>query len=265
MTRPRRPRAAASASLVLLAALSLSACTAADAGTEPTSGAAVAPQTVTVLAAASLTDVFTEIADDFEAAHPGVKVSLSFAGSSTLAEQVLEGAPADVLATANEATMAQVSDQIGTDPQIFATNTLTIAVPSGDPAGIGGLADLTRDDVRLVVCAPQVPCGAATQKVADAEGVTLSPVSEESNVTDVLGKVASGEADAGIVYVTDLARADGVEQVALDGADAAVNLYPITSLPGGDGSPTSLADAFVQAVLSDAGQAVLARAGFGAP
>lgn len=223
------------------------------------------PATLTVLAASSLADVMATIAAGFEADHPDVQVVVSFAGSSTVAAQVLEGAPADVLATADEASMAPVSVEFGIEPLIFATNTLTIAVPAGNPAGITGVDSLSDAGVALVVCAPQVPCGAATALVAEASGVTLSPVSEESNVTDVLGKVASGEAEAGIVYATDLARADGVEEIALAHADAAVNRYPIAALPGASGSPSQHAREFVAAVLSSEGRAALAAAGFGAP
>ncbi|WP_062201825.1 molybdate ABC transporter substrate-binding protein [Demequina salsinemoris] len=240
-----------------LVALGLTACAAPDDESED--------QTLTVLAAASLTDVFTEIAADFEETHPHVHVQLSFAGSSTLAQQVLEGAPADVIATANEATMALVADELDIEPHVFATNVLTIVVAEGNPAGIDELSDLTDDDTRLVICAPQVPCGAATALVAEAAGVELSPVSEEANVTDVLGKVASGEADAGIVYVTDIARAEGVEAVALPDAEAGVNLYPIAALPDGSGAEEVTADAFVAAVLSDASEQTLAAAGFGTP
>ncbi len=221
------------------------------------------PEVLTVLAAASLTDVMTQLVADFEADHSDVQVAVSFAGSSTLASQVLEGAPADVLATADESTMALVEAELDIDPKIFATNTLTIAVPAGNPGGITGMASLSDAAVALVTCAPQVPCGAATALVAEASGITLSPVSEESNVTDVLGKVASGETDAGLVYVTDLARADGVEQVDLEHADAAVNRYPIAALPGASGPPSQHAREFVAAVLSSEGRAVLADAGFG--
>ncbi len=249
------------ASLVALAAVMCASVTACAAVPDDDAE----EQTLTVFAAASLTEVFTQIADEFEASHPGVEVTLSFAGSSTLAQQVIEGAPADVLATANEATMAQVSDVMEIEPLIFASNTLTIAVPEGNPAGITGITDLTREDVRLVVCAPQVPCGTATETVERATRVALSPVSEESNVTDVLGKVASGEADAGIVYVTDIARADGVAQVDLEGSDVAVNLYPIAALPRDGDAPTMLADEFVAAVLSDASREILESAGFTTP
>lgn len=223
------------------------------------------PETLTVLAASSLADVMITIVSDFEADHPDVNVAVSFAGSSTLASQVLEGAPADVLATADEATMATVSGELEIEPQIFATNTLTIAVPAGNPGGITGVESLSDAGVVLVTCAPQVPCGAATALVAESSGATLSPASEESNVTDVLGKVASGEADAGIVYATDLARADGVEEVALEHADAVVNRYPIAALPHASGSPSQHAREFVAAVLSSEGRAALAAAGFGAP
>ncbi|WP_084073522.1 molybdate ABC transporter substrate-binding protein [Demequina sp. NBRC 110052] len=250
----RAPRFAA----VGAAALALAACA-------PTALPEGRPETLTVLAASSLAEVMTTIVSDFEADHPDVNVAVSFAGSSTLASQVLEGAPADVLATADEATMATVSDELEIEPQIFATNTLTIAVPAGNPGGITGVDSLSDAGVVLVTCAPQVPCGAATALVAEASGATLSPVSEESNVTDVLGKVASGEADAGIVYATDLARADGVEEVALEHADAVVNRYPIAALPHASGSPSQHAREFVAAVLSSEGRAVLAAAGFGAP
>ncbi len=243
--------------IVGLMALGLTACAAPDDENRD--------QTLTVLAASSLTDVLTEIAQDFEATHPHVDVQLSFAGSSTLAQQVLEGAPADVIATANEATMRLVADELDIEPHVFATNVLTIVVPEGNPAGIDSVDDLTDASTRLVICAPQVPCGAATARVAEAAGVDLSPVSEEANVTDVLGKVASGEADAGIVYVTDIGRAEGVEAIALAHAEAGINLYPIAVLPGSGGAQDVTADAFVASVLSDAAEATLADAGFGIP
>jgi molybdate transport system substrate-binding protein len=218
--------------------------------------------TLQVFAAASLTEVFDEIAQDFEAANPGTNVEFNFAGSSDLATQITEGAPADVFASANEKQMDAVGDAV-TDPQLFATNTLTIVVPQDNPAGITGLQDLTNAGVKLVICAPEVPCGAATVTLEENEGVTLAPVSEESNVTDVLGKVASGEADAGIVYVTDIARAAGVKSVDLQGAAKVVSAYPIGTL-GASEHPDE-AQAFVDWVLSDAGQATLAEYGFGAP
>ncbi|MEJ5946989.1 molybdate ABC transporter substrate-binding protein [Pseudokineococcus basanitobsidens] len=222
--------------------------------------------TVTVFAAASLTEVFDELAATFEGQHPGVEVETSYAGSSDLATQITEGAPADVFASADERTMQEVVDAglAGDEPQTFATNVLTVVTPPDDPAGIGTSADLARPGARVVVCAPQVPCGAATQRVEEATGLALAPVSEEGSVTDVLGKVTSGQADAGVVYVTDARRAgDDVREVPLDGADAAVNTYPLAPLA--DARDPETAAAFVDLVVSAEGQRVLADAGFGAP
>ncbi|NNU26022.1 molybdate ABC transporter substrate-binding protein [Isoptericola sediminis] len=225
--------------------------------------------TLTVFAAASLTAAFEEIAADFEADYPGVDVQLNLAGSSSLVAQVQQGAPADVVATADTATMdTLVADDLVGIPQAFATNTLEIAVPSGNPAGVTTLQDLTVPAVNLVVCAPEVPCGAATTDVVDHAGLTLHPVSEEQSVTDVLGKVTAGEADAGLVYVTDVARAgDRVEGIPFDEADAAVNTYPIATVgrTGQSADQADRAQQFVDAVLSPDGQAVLADLGFAAP
>jgi molybdate transport system substrate-binding protein len=236
----------------LLAVAALSAC----AGGEPHD------ETLRVFAAASLTDAFEEIAEDFEAASDGVTVEFNFAGSSDLAVQITEGAPADVFASANEKQMEAVGDAVPT-PELFASNTLTIVVPADNPAGITGLADLASSDVTLVTCAPEVPCGAATATLEETQGVDLQPVSEEANVTDVLGKVASGEADAGIVYVTDIARGEGVTQIELAGAAEVLNYYPIGVLA--DSENSAAAAAFVEWVLSEDGQSVLASYGFAAP
>jgi molybdate transport system substrate-binding protein len=222
--------------------------------------------TITVFAAASLAGAFTELAGDFEAANPGTAVELSFAGSSALVTQILEGAPADVFASADAANMAKVTDAAlnAGEPVDFATNSLEIAVAPGNPARIGSLADLADPGLKLVVCAPAVPCGAATAAVATDAGVRLSPVSEESSVTDVLGKVSSGEADAGLVYVTDVLGSRGaVQGVPFDGAERAVNGYPIVALD--DSAAPEVARAFVRFVTGAAGRAVLADAGFGAP
>lgn len=219
-----------------------------------------------VLAASSLTAPFEEIADEFEAEHPGVEVRLSFAGSSDLVAQVREGAEADVLATADTRTMGEARDAgLAADaPSIFAANTLVIAVPPGNPAGVRDLADLSRPGLDLVRCAPEVPCGAAADRVADAAGVRLAPVSEEQSVTDVLAKVRAGEADAGLVYVTDVRAADGeVDAVAIPEAAAAVNHYPIAALEGSE--RPDLARAFVDLVLGVVGRRTLADHGFGPP
>ena len=220
---------------------------------------------LTVFAAASLSGAFTEIAEQVERSEPGVSIRLSFGGSTGLVDQLAGGAPADVFAAADVVTMDRAVDAglVAGEPVPFATNVLTLITPPGNPAGITGL-DASLDGARLVVCADGVPCGSATRELAEAVGVELRPVSEESAVTDVRGKVTSGEADAGIVYVTDaLAAADRVEQVPIAGADTAPNVYPIAVLDrAADSAP---ARRFVDAVTGPAGRAVLAEHGFGPP
>jgi len=229
------------------------------------SGAGAAPSgTITVYAAASLKAAFTDLARTFEAGHPGAKVTLSFAGSSDLVSQISQGAPADVFASADTANMQKLQDAGLADgaPKDFATNTLAIAVPPGNPAGIAALKDLGRPGTKLVICARQVPCGAATAQVAQAAGITLSPVSEENAVTDVLGKVTAGEADAGLVYGTDIkAAGNKVEGIQIPESESAVNTYPIAGVATGRNKPT--ARAFVDLVAGPEGQKVLAAAGFG--
>lgn len=231
-------------------------------------GPAGAPEarTLTVSAAASLTGTFTELAATFEAADPGVEVVLNFAGSSDLSSQILNGAPADVFASANNAQMQVVSDAglVAGEPEIFVTNRLQIAVPTGNPGGVAAFADLANPELTLVVCAPQVPCGAATETIEENTGVVLTPVSEEPDVRSVLSKVTSGEADAGLVYVTDVISAEGeVDGVDFPEADAALNEYPIAALAGAP--EPELAAAFVELVRSAEGAAVLEAAGFGTP
>ncbi len=222
--------------------------------------------TLTVYAAASLTTTFEELAERFEESHDGVDVELSFAGSSDLVAQIQSGAPADVFASADEANMDKLTaDGLqGSEPRVFATNTLQIATPPDDPAGVGSLADLADPDLNLVVCAPEVPCGAAAVRLAEEAGVTLAPDSEEQSVTDVLGKVTSGEADAGLVYVTDVVAAgDDVRGIDVPEARSVVNAYPIATVA--DSDEADLAQEFVDLVLGDEGQQVLADAGFGRP
>lgn len=222
--------------------------------------------TLTVYAASSLTAAFGEIAEEFEAEHEGVDVKLDFGGSSDLVTQIQNGAPADIFASADTANMDKlVQDGLtGADPQDFATNVLEIAVPPGNPAGVQTLADLAEPGLKLVVCAPEVPCGAAAQQVAQVAGVTLDPVSEEQSVTDVLGKVTSGEADAGLVYVTDVAGAgDDVEGITFPESKQVVNVYPIAPVAASD--QAELAQEFVDLVLGDTGQQILQDAGFGQP
>ncbi len=220
-------------------------------------------ETLTVFAAASLKGTFTELADQFENDHPGVTVELSFAGSSDLVAQIQNGAPADVLAAADTTTMDQAGDLV-VDPVDFATNVLQIATPPDDPAGVTSLQDLARPGTQVVVCAPAVPCGSATVALEKAAGVDLRPVSEEQSVTDVLNKVISGEADAGLVYVTDVRSAgDAVRGVELPESSQVVNTYPIATVA--DSPQAGLAQKFVDLVTDPTGQAVLADAGFGAP
>jgi molybdate transport system substrate-binding protein len=222
--------------------------------------------TLTVYAAASLTKTFTEIGKEFEEQHQAVKVEFSFGGSSDLVSQIQQGAPADVFASADEANMEKLTgdDLQADDPVDFASNTLEIATPPGNPAGIASFADLAKDGVNIVVCAPEVPCGAAAAKAEAATGVTLHPVSEEQSVTDVLAKVSSGEADAGLVYVTDVKGAgDAVEGVTFPESGDIVNTYPIVALK--DSKNSGLAQDFVDLVTGDTGQSILEEAGFAKP
>jgi molybdate transport system substrate-binding protein len=254
---------------VAAAVVALAGCSAGTpaATSTPTNGeASTLSGEITVFAAASLTGTFTDIASEFEGANPGTSIALNFAGSSDLATQITEGAPADVFASADTKNLTTLADAglLEGDSVDFATNVLTIAVPPGNPAHIAEFADLAGADVKTVVCAPQVPCGAATEAVEAASGVTLTPVSEESSVTDVLGKVTSGEADAGLVYVTDVAAAgDAVEGIPFDETGEAVNTYPIAQV--GENANAELGAAFIDYVTGPDGQAVLNAAGFGAP
>lgn len=243
------------ACLALAAALSLSGCTA-----DPD---AEADRQLTVLAAASLSSAFPEIAEQFEEENPDVEVRLSFGGSSGLVDQIAGGAPADVFASADQTTMARAVDEgvVTSELTLFATNVLTLITPPGNPAGVTGL-DESLADTRLVVCADGVPCGTATHALAATAGVDLQPVSEESKVTDVRGKVSSGEADAGIVYRTDaIAAGETVEAVQIAGADARPNRYPLAVVEGA--ADPVLAQRFVDSVTAAAGGAVLERHGFG--
>jgi molybdate transport system substrate-binding protein len=261
------PARFASLALVGVVLASLVACSSTPEPTaDPTDAAPALSGSITVFAAASLKATFTQLATAFEDANPGTTVILNFAGSSDLVTQITEGAPADVFASADLKNMAKLTDAdvVAGDPVDFATNTLEIAVPPGNPAGIENFADLAGADVKLVICAAQVPCGAATVIIEEATGVTLAPVSEESSVTDVLGKVSSGEADAGLVYVTDVAAAgDTVEGIEFDESGEAVNTYPVATLT--DSANPEVAAAFAAFVTSKAGLAVFAAAGFGKP
>jgi molybdate transport system substrate-binding protein len=255
--------AAAATATVTLLALS-AACGGSDDSSD--SGNQSGTTTLTVFAASSLTSAFTELGKDFEADHDGVKVVFSFAGSSDLVAQIQAGAPADVFASADTNNMdTAVGDNlVNGDPVNFASNTLKIATPPGNPADVTRFQDLANSGVQVVVCAPEVPCGAATQKLEAVVGVTIHPVSEEQSVTDVLTKVESGEADAGVVFVTDVkAAGDKVTAVTFPESSQVVNTYPIATLS--DSENADLAEEFVALVTGAKGQSVLAAAGFAKP
>ncbi|TNY37625.1 molybdate ABC transporter substrate-binding protein [Thermomonospora catenispora] len=222
--------------------------------------------TVTVFAAASLTESFTELGRVFERSHPGVKVRFSFAGSSALARQIVDGAPADVFAAADHSAMQAVTDarRTAAAPRIFARNRLVIATAPGDPGGVRSLRDLADRRVTVVLCAAQVPCGAAAREALRAAGVQVAPASEEQDVKAVLTKVRMGEADAGLVYRTDVRAAGGrVRGIDFPEAAHAVNDYPIAPLTGA--SEPRHARAFVSLVTSARGRAALAERGFDLP
>lgn len=256
---------------VFVLALSLSSCAGLpDAGSPSSVPSATSASslsgTLTVFAAASLKSTFTDLAAQFEKANPKVKVSLSFDGSSTLVTQISQGAPADVFASADTNNMDKLAAAklVAGTPVNFATNQLAIAVPPSNPANITTFADVAKPGVKLVVCAPQVPCGAAAKSDAATAGLTLKPVSEELNVTSVLAKVTSGEADAGLVYSTDVQSAgDKVKGISLGLSKATINEYPIAAVEGSKNQ--DLAAAFIKLVTGASGQATLKAAGFGAP
>lgn len=248
----------------VLALVGLVAC-----GASPSSGPAtqqIVPRSLIVSAAASLSGVFDQLADQFQAANPGVSVKLNYGGSTDLAAQILQGARVDVFATANTATMNTVATAglLDSAPTVFATNQLQIVVAKGNPKSIARFADLSKPGITVVVETPQEPAGAATRNLEQATGVTLHPVSEELDVNLVLSKVATGNADAGVVYVTDVRAANGkVQAVDLPEAALVTNTYPIAVLK--NSAQPDLARQFVALVLSSTGQQVLTRAGFGRP
>ena len=254
---------ALAAGLMALAAVGLTACGNDD---EPGGGGAEVKGAITVFAAASLTGAFTTIGADFEAAHPGTEVTFNFAGSSALATQIGQGAPADVFASAAPANMATVKDAGGVEgePVTFVKNQLVIAVPKGNPKGITGLADLVKPDVKVALCAEQVPCGAAAKKALEAAAVDLTPVTFEQDVKSALSKVTLGEVDAALVYRTDAkAATSDVDGIEFGESAGAVNEYPIAVLK--DAPNKTTAQAFVDYVLSEAAETVLTGAGFQAP
>ncbi|WP_340638583.1 molybdate ABC transporter substrate-binding protein [Microbacterium protaetiae] len=253
--------AAAAASLALL----LAGCSSTPANTPAADGTAdTISGDVAVSAAASLKGAFDTAIDEFTAAHPDVKITANYDGSSTLATQINGGAKVDVFASADEANMAKVTDPgLASDPVIFARNTLVVVVPKGNPGGVTTLQDLANKDLSVVLCAPEVPCGAASQTLLKNEGVTVTPASQEQNVTAVLTKVSNDEADAGMVYKTDAATTDQVDSFVPDGADQVVNSYPIVVLK--DAPNKAAAQAFVDFITGADGQKILDSFGFDQP
>jgi molybdate transport system substrate-binding protein len=221
---------------------------------------------VTVFAAASLTESFNKIGKDFEAANPGAKVTFNFAGSSALATQINQGAPADIFASAAPANMKTVTDAGNADgtPVTFVKNQLVIAVPKGNPKGLKGLADLTKPGLKVALCAEQVPCGAAAKKALDAAKVALTPVTLEQDVKAALSKVKLGEVDAALVYRTDAkASVSDVDGVEFPESAGAINEYPIVVVKAAPNK--TAAQAFLAYVQSGKGIAVLTAAGFQKP
>lgn len=220
---------------------------------------------VTVLAAASLTESFSEIGVAFEQVNPGARVVFSFGPSSGLVSQVIEGAPADILATADTVTMQTAVDAgVVAAPAVFASNSLAIAVPAANPANISDLTGLAKPGVLVAVCEPQVPCGAGAQKVITASGLPIEPVTFDTDVKAVLTKVILDEVDAGMVYATDVkAAGDDVIGIAIPtdiAASVSYSISAITASTGGD-----LTELFLEFMMSAAAQSILAQAGFGPP
>ncbi|MEV6352686.1 molybdate ABC transporter substrate-binding protein [Streptomyces hydrogenans] len=263
-----RRRAAAVLTAALL--VPLAACSSGDdakedtAGSTPSGSASAAPRAnVTVLAAASLTDVFKTAGAAYEKAHPGTKLTFSFAGSQELVAQVSQGSPADVLVTADTKSMDKVKADTGT-PAIIAKNRLVIATGEGNPFKVDELKDLADTKLKVVLAAPEVPAGKYSKQILDKQGVAVKPVSQEPNVRAVLSKVELGEADAGLVYKTDAASAaDKVDAVEIPDDQNAIAQYPAATIK--DSKNAEAAAAFVAWLSSPEGQKILQDAGFQKP
>ncbi len=263
----RRPPRSALIAVIASAALVLAGCSSAATSTPtPTTTADPLKGTVNVLAAASLTEVYGELATQFEKLHPNVTITQSFGGSPALATQIMQGAPADLFASANEATMKTVTDAGLTDetPIVYATNVLTLIVPPTNPANVKTIADLANPAVKVALCDKAVPCGSAAITVLSAEKLTVKPVTLEQDVKAVLTKVELDEVDAGLVYVTDAQTAGSkVKQIPVADAANVINRYPIAVLKNSTNKAT--AKAFEQYILSTTGLEALKKAGFGTP
>ncbi|MGN5378043.1 molybdate ABC transporter substrate-binding protein [Streptomyces sp. MUSC 14] len=257
---------AGAAALLALSACSSSSKSSDSSGSSAPSDASGAPKlsgNVTVFAAASLKESFTTLGKEFEQQHPGTKVSFNFGGSDTLAASITSGAPADVFAAASPKTMATVTGKKDADgtPATFVRNQLEIATLPGNPHRVASLKDLTASGLKVVLCDKTVPCGAAAQKALDASHLKLTPVSYEQDVKGALNKVELKEADAAVVYKTDVhAAGDKVQGVEFPESAKAVNDYPIVLLKNAPNA--AAAKAFIALVQSAEGQKVLSEAGF---
>ncbi len=219
-------------------------------------------RTITVFAAASLSDAFEDIAAEFRRSNPDVEVDFNFLASSDLAAQIIEGAPADVFASADEPNMAKVTDEgLATNPHVFALNRLSIAVAAGNPQGITSLSDLEDPELVVALCNVECPAGRYAQEIFDRAGLAVEADSFEADVRGVLTRVGLGEADAGLVYVTDIATDPDVEEIEIPEPDNVIASYPIVSL---DGAPDEAAG-FVEFVRSEAGGRILSTYGFERP
>jgi molybdate transport system substrate-binding protein len=267
--RPRTPVLAAVGATALLVAVS--ACSSSSSSSSSAASASASPKaasdklsgTVTVFAAASLKESFTTLGKEFEAAHPGTKVTFNFGGSDTLAASITSGAPADIFAAASPKTMKTVTDagDASGTPDTFVRNQLEIATLPGNPKKISTLKDLTKGGLKVALCAKTVPCGAAAQTALTASGLKLTPVSYEQDVKSALTKVELKEVDAAVVYKTDVKAAGGkVDGVDFPESAKAINDYPVVQLKNAPNA--AAAKAFIALVESAEGKKVLSQAGF---
>jgi molybdate transport system substrate-binding protein len=247
----------------VLAAAAAAGCSSST--SSPSAGSSPATGAITVFAAASLTESFTQLGKQFEATHPGDTVKFSFGPSSGLATQITSGAPADVFASAAPGNMDDVvSAGDAASPQNFAKNTMEVATPPDNPGNVESVMDLADDSVKVALCQPQVPCGVVAAKVFKNAGITVKPVTLQPDVKSVLTQVETGNVDAGMVYVTDVQAAGSkVNGVTIPASDNASTLYPIATI--NSSKHKSIAQAFMNYVLSPAGQQVLKAAGFESP
>lgn len=247
----------------MVTALVVAAC---GRGSDPAESNSEPHGPLTVLAAASLTETFTDLEVELEAEYPDLDVAISFGPSSALVEQVRAGAPADVLATANTVTMddAVAAGAVAEEPVVFARNRLTLAVPAGNPGGVISLADLADGELRVALCEPQVPCGAAAERLLDIAGIDALPDTLDNDVRAVAGKVALGEVDAALIYRTDAAAdPESIDTIDVPESDRVVNDYPVALLSRAPNK--TAAAAFVETLTGERGRNVLAEAGFGIP